>query len=159
MAASSRRAFSVNADPNIIPFIDVLLVLLVIFMVTAPKPTTDLRVDLPRENPSVQPLIIATVVELRQTPDGFGVFLGGQQVGFASLAMQALTQAMFVNGIDDARRALAEAPIVVRADQDIAYSNVLAVIETLQHARFRKVSVTAAPDHADRASVIELARA
>ncbi|HCK84596.1 MAG TPA: hypothetical protein DHW63_08800 [Hyphomonadaceae bacterium] len=159
MATRSRQTFSINTDPNIVPFIDVLLVLLVIFMVTAPKPTTDLRVDLPRENPSAAPLIIATIVELRQTPAGFSIFLGGQQVGFAALAAQALSQAMIVNDIDDARRALSGAPVIVRADQDIAYANVVAVIEALQHARFRKVSVTAAPDGSDRASVIGLARA
>ncbi len=159
MAANKRATFSINADPNIIPFIDVLLVLLVIFMVTAPKPTTDLRVDLPRENPSLQPVIIATIVELRKTPAGFGVFLGRRQVEFTTLAAHALTQAMLVNGIDDARRALAEAPVIVRADQNIAYANVVAVIEALQCARFRKVSVTAVPDREARASVIDLAQA
>jgi len=45
MARPRRRAMP-QADPNVIPFIDVLLVLLIIFMVTAPKPTTDLRVDM-----------------------------------------------------------------------------------------------------------------
>jgi len=39
------------ADPNVIPFIDILLVLLIIFMVTAPIPTVDIRVDLPPPNP------------------------------------------------------------------------------------------------------------
>jgi len=38
-------------DPNVIPFIDILLVLLIIFMVTAPIPTVDIRVDLPPPNP------------------------------------------------------------------------------------------------------------
>lgn len=42
-----REGLQPAAEPNMIPFIDVLLVLLVIFMVTAPKPTTDLRVDMP----------------------------------------------------------------------------------------------------------------
>ena len=35
------------SDPNVLPFIDILLVLLIIFMVTAPIPTVDIRVDLP----------------------------------------------------------------------------------------------------------------
>lgn len=141
-----RREVSINASPNIVPFIDVLLVLLVIFMITAPKPTTDLRIDLLRANPSAQPIIAATIVDVRQTPLGFSVFLGEQRVEMAALAASALARAMVVNAIADPRRALAEAPIVVRADQAIAYANVVAVIETLQRARFRKVSVVGAPE-------------
>lgn len=141
-----RREISINASPNIVPFIDVLLVLLVIFMITAPKPTTDMRIDLLRANPGVQPVITATIVEVRQSPLGFSVFLGEQRVEMAALATEALARAMVVNAIADPRRALAEAPIIVRADQELAYANVVAVIETLQRARFRKVSVVGAPE-------------
>jgi len=61
-----------TADPNVIPFIDVLLVLLIIFMVTAPKPTTDLRVDLPQRNVVSPALLEPTIVALRQTSEGRG---------------------------------------------------------------------------------------
>jgi biopolymer transport protein ExbD len=36
-----------NSEPNVIPFIDIMLVLLIIFMVAAPLPTVDVKVDLP----------------------------------------------------------------------------------------------------------------
>ena len=53
------------AEPNVIPFIDVLLVLLVIFMVTAPAPTVDLHVDLPR-GPAHDPgPVHPTIVSIR----------------------------------------------------------------------------------------------
>src|SRR5262245_46133775 len=49
--ASGRGAGSPINDPNVIPFIDIMLVLLIIFMVTAPIPTVDVKVDLPPRNP------------------------------------------------------------------------------------------------------------
>ena len=53
IALRARRArLDETSEPNVIPFIDVLLVLLVIFMVTAPTPTTDLRLDLPPPSPT-----------------------------------------------------------------------------------------------------------
>jgi biopolymer transport protein ExbD len=63
-AQRSRARFEPAADPNVIPFIDVLLVLLIIFMVTAPKPTTDLRVDLPRPGTAIPVVIPPTIVHV-----------------------------------------------------------------------------------------------
>jgi biopolymer transport protein ExbD len=61
--AIRRRAHPLPAsEPNVIPFIDVLLVLLIIFMVTAPKPTTDLRVDMPRPGPTIASALTPTIV-------------------------------------------------------------------------------------------------
>ena len=57
-ALRERRArLDETSEPNVIPFIDVLLVLLVIFMVTAPTPTTDLRLDLPPAAPPAAMMI------------------------------------------------------------------------------------------------------
>ena len=48
----SRKKSALNADMNVVPYIDVMLVLLVIFMVTAPMLTTGIDVDLPKEQTS-----------------------------------------------------------------------------------------------------------
>ena len=45
----SRKKTALNAEMNVVPYIDVMLVLLVIFMVTAPMLTTGIDVDLPKE--------------------------------------------------------------------------------------------------------------
>ena len=68
--ATRRATLEPNAEPIVIPFIDVLLVLLIIFMVTAPKPTVDLRLDLLESGPSHAAAIAPTIVELREAPTG-----------------------------------------------------------------------------------------
>ena len=59
-----------TSEPNVIPFIDVLLVLLIIFMVTAPTPTVDLHVDLPSNGARAGPER-ATIVALRAQTSGY----------------------------------------------------------------------------------------
>ncbi len=56
-AAAKAAAREVTADPNVIPFIDVMLVLLIIFMIAAPISTVDIEVDMPtsRIQPSQRP--------------------------------------------------------------------------------------------------------
>ncbi len=137
-----RRSLLPNADPNVIPFIDVLLVLLVIFMVTAPKPTTDMQLDMPAlTSPPTQ--IVATIVDIAPGEDGVALSVGGDGASFDNLGSQVLANALGANPTFDARTAYALAPVYVRADQDIAYANVVAVLEALHDARFRKVGIFA----------------
>jgi hypothetical protein len=70
---SKRGSYATNGDMNIIPFIDILLVLLIIFMVAAPLPTADVKVDLPPPVPPPeqpeQPKR-PTIVSIRDYGDG-----------------------------------------------------------------------------------------
>ncbi|MGE0830561.1 MAG: biopolymer transporter ExbD, partial [Hyphomonadaceae bacterium] len=52
-----RGRLEVSSDPNVIPFIDVMLVLLIIFMIAAPIASVDIKVDIPRSKiiPSQRP--------------------------------------------------------------------------------------------------------
>jgi biopolymer transport protein ExbD len=143
LARRSRPSFAPAADPNVIPFIDVLLVLLIIFMVTAPKPTTDLRVDLPATSRPVPPVIPPTIVHVRQTPAGARIFLGSGEVSRAELAQVALTQMMASNPVLTQEDALTEGRIFVRADLDVAYQDVVSVVDDLQHAQFQRVGIYA----------------
>lgn len=137
------RAMHPHAEPNVIPFIDVLLVLLIIFMVTAPKPTTDLRVDLPRPGRPAQVMIAPTIVELRVTPDGHGVFISGRQISETEIGAGALAHILAANPALDADAAYADARVFVRADLDVAYAPVVHVVEALQQARFTQVAIIA----------------
>jgi biopolymer transport protein ExbD len=137
------RRHAPNSQPNVIPFIDVLLVLLIIFMVTAPKPTTDLRVDLPRPGSSQPPLIPPTIVDVRDTADGFAIFIDADSVPIADLGPRTLAHILARNDELTPRAAYAEARVYVRADLDVAYQHVVRVVETLQLARFRKVAILA----------------
>ncbi|MEZ5994620.1 MAG: biopolymer transporter ExbD [Hyphomonadaceae bacterium] len=138
-----------NAEPNVIPFIDVLLVLLIIFMVTTPKPTTDLRLDLPRPGPSRAAAIEPTIVDLRADGAGYRLLVGGEEVSLERLSQRTLAHVLSADPILTSEDAYANARVFVRADQDVAYQNVVAVIERLQQARFEKVGIYAQrPDDA-----------
>jgi biopolymer transport protein ExbD len=133
------------SDPNVIPFIDILLVLLIIFMVTAPIPTVDIRVDLPPPNPVPIRLegLNPTIVGIRETPSGMAVFVDEEVVQLSQLGERTLDHAIRNNPALDVENMYAEAKIYVRADQSTAYGNVIRVMSQLQEEGFVKVSIFA----------------
>jgi biopolymer transport protein ExbD len=143
LARRARVSFAPNVDPNVIPFIDVLLVLLIIFMVTAPKPTTDLRVDLPRAGPSIPIVIDPTVIEVRSGLLGARIFLSGEEVSRADLPGAAMAHVLASDRALLPEDVLAEGKLFVRADLDVTYQDVVSVVEDLQAARFQRVSIVA----------------
>lgn len=134
-----------NSDPNVIPFIDILLVLLIIFMVTAPIPTVDIRVDLPPPNPVPIRLegLNPTIVGIRETASGLQVFVDEQVVQVANLGEVTLEHAIRNNPALNTEDIYAEARIFVRADQSTAYGNVVNVMSQLQEEGFAKVGIFA----------------
>lgn len=141
----ARVRYQPAIEPNVIPFIDVLLVLLIIFMVTAPKPTTDIRVDLSRPGLSATPPPIApTMIEVHRGADSaFRVFVGARETPLAALGGEALAQILAANPALSVAGARADARVLIRADLDVAYAHVVAVMETLQQAGFAKVTMAA----------------
>ncbi len=130
-------------DPNVIPFIDILLVLLIIFMVTAPIPTVDIRVDLPPPNPVPIRLegLNPTIVGIRETPGGMIIFVDEETVQMSEIARVTLDHAIRNNPALNVEDVYAEARIFVRADQTTAYANVVNVMSRLQEEGFAKVGI------------------
>lgn len=146
MALSTARRRMRNlpqADPNVIPFIDVLLVLLIIFMVTAPKPTTDLRVDLARQGAGPPPVIEPTIVELQAAPSGYRLIVAGREATLETVGEQAYAHVLGANPALTRANAAENARVFVRADLDVAYAPVVATVEALRAASFANVSMAA----------------
>ena len=131
------------SEPNVIPFIDILLVLLIIFMVTAPIPTVDIKVDLPPPNPVPIKLegLNPTIVGIRETPAGMQVFVDAEITTVPRLGEVTLAHAITNNPALDVQDVYAEARIFVRADQSTAYGNVVNVMSKLQEEGFAKVGI------------------
>lgn len=134
-----------SSEPNIVPFIDILLVLLIIFMVAAPIPTTDVKVDLPPPVPQPKDPIekpkTPTVVDIRD--DGTGVpqiFVDTQITEADALAAKVLERITF--HVPDSPNRLLET-VRVRADQTLPYASVMETMAILQEANFQKVSLVA----------------
>jgi len=147
MITKTRRGRSAHqpaTEPNVIPFIDVLLVLLIIFIVTAPKPTTDLRLDMLRGGHGAPPVIEPIAVSLQRTADGgVRIFVNEQETSVEELAQTALARVLAQNAMLTAADAHADARIYVRSDQDVAYAYVVAAVDELQTSGFAKVGVLA----------------
>ena len=114
---------------NVTPFIDVILVLLIIFMVAAPLATVDIAVDLPASNAQPQPRPDKPVY-LTVKPD-LSLSVGNETVGRAALSgvLDAST-----SGQKDAR-------IFLRADKLVPYGEVMQVMNLLRTAGYLKVAL------------------
>ena len=121
------------AEINITPMVDVMLVLLIIFMVTAPLLVTGVPVDLPDSKARA---LKADDTPIQVSIDSKGtVFIDQQRVAAASLParLAALREARSGAG-DDAR-------VYVRADRSLDYGRVMEIVGEVSAAGFRKVAL------------------
>jgi biopolymer transport protein ExbD len=138
------KGMTPNSEPNVIPFIDIMLVLLIIFMVAAPLPTVDVNVDLPPPNPLQAPPEEGKKATFVFLVDEGGVLLyavDGEQVTLDQLAAKAFDKARLNNPAIDFYSIFKEAKVYVKADQDTAYANVVEVMNKLN--QFNKVGIVA----------------
>ena len=142
VGGSSASRLRLSAEPNVVPFIDVLLVLLIVFMVTAPQATVDHNIDMPNGRP-LPSVIAPTIVDIRQDLSIVNVSVGGERVAIGGLAQSAFDHARNANPDLPIEQIYAEARLYVRADQAVAYGNVVRVMDELQRAHFAKVGIFA----------------
>ncbi|MFC7396249.1 protein TolR [Chelatococcus sp. GCM10030263] len=130
-----RRRHGAMAEINMTPFIDVMLVLLIIFMVAAPLLATGVPIDLPQTaakpiNVDQKPVTIAVDTEGR-------VFLNDDEVQLQDLASRL--SALAGTGA-------AEQRIYVRGAKDVNYGRVAEVMSLITAAGFKKVALITEPD-------------
>ena len=129
--ASQRRGRALMSEINVTPFVDVMLVLLVVFMITAPLMTVGVPVDLP-ETPV--PEIPGSDEPLAVTIDAQGaIYLQDTEIGLGELGPRL---AAVTNRKPDTR-------IFVRGDKAIDYGRVMQVIGALSEAGFTNVALIA----------------
>jgi len=120
---------SQNADINVTPFVDVMLVLLIIFMVALPVSTVSVRVDLPTAQAAPQTQAAPVVVSL--TAQG-RVYVGEQATTLEALAGVVGATA---GPPGDATR------INLRADEGVRYRDLMTVMNRLRLAGYDKVAL------------------
>jgi biopolymer transport protein TolR len=126
-----RRRRAVMSEINVTPFVDVMLVLLMVFMVSAPLLTVGVPLDLPQSQAKSleqdrEPLTISVNV-------GGQVFLQNSEIGVDDLVpkLKAITEA----------RGGADARIYVRGDRKVDYGTMMRVMGRLSAAGFHKVAL------------------
>ena len=119
-------------DINVTPFIDVMLVLLIIFMVAAPLATVDVRVDLPASTAKQQPRpekpIFLSAKAAKQ------LFLGDTPVDSSTLTAM----------LDQLTQGNKQSSIFFRADKRVDYETRMSVMENLRNTSYLKVRLVVA---------------
>ncbi|MCY4478044.1 MAG: protein TolR [Gammaproteobacteria bacterium] len=127
---------------NVVPYIDVMLVLLVIFMITAPLLTQGIRVDLPRL--AAEPLpqdLIRDNRPLVLTVDA----QGSMYLNIGEDPEEALTSAVVVARAAAVLQRKPETPVLVRASEQLPYGDVVTVMGLLVRAGADKVGMVTRP--------------
>ncbi len=124
MGASSSmrggRSRKFKAEINVVPYIDVMLVLLVIFMVVAPL-TPPNTIDLPKAGRSTQPPVDYIEIELKAD--------GAASVGIHGQSFKAVKgREQLGQRLADINKAHPELPLMISADKDIKYDDVVQTI-------------------------------
>jgi biopolymer transport protein TolR len=132
MRGGGRRRRTMN-EINMVPFIDVMLVLLIIFMVSAPLITTGV-VDLPSVGKAKQRA--QNVIEV--------VVGGDEQLRFkqGSGEPEPLQLPQLAARVSQAQQGDAEVPVVISADRSVKYESVVRVMDTLQRAGVQRVGLS-----------------
>jgi biopolymer transport protein TolR len=125
------------SEINVTPFVDVMLVLLIIFMVAAPLMTGGVPLDLPQakssqlDNPNKEPVVVSIAKDGK-------IYLGQQdkdtiKIEELGAKLKAVMSARGGTGTDE--------PIFVRGDRTVDYGTVARVMARIKEAGYRKLSL------------------
>ena len=131
MAASGRgKRYSDNAEINVTPFVDVMLVLLIIFMVAVPLASVNVKVELP---PSVaNPAKVKDPIYVSLQANG-KLYIGDVEVSRSEFGQRLV----MASGRNYTRR------IFIRADKTVQYKEVLRVMGQIQDSGFYQIALVA----------------
>ncbi len=127
------------AEINVVPYIDVMLVLLVVFMVTAPLLTQGVQVDLPQaptaplDNKDKEPLVVSV-----KRDGSYYITLGKDE-------KQAKALTLIAEQVKKIIKAQPQTPVLVWGDRDVAYGKVIELMATLQQAGAESVGLVTEP--------------
>jgi biopolymer transport protein TolR len=120
------------SDINVTPFVDVMLVLLIIFMVTAPILESGIEVDLPKTH-TVKAVAIQKVVitiDKKQT-----LYVGNDPVNINLLGSVVVQRLQGTRG----------APVFIRADEAVPFGTIARVFDALEQANVTNINVVTQP--------------
>jgi len=120
------------AEINVTPFVDVMLVLLIIFMLTAPILESGIEVDLPKTHTvkTVSDEKVVVTIDKRQT-----IYVGNDPVNIHRLGSYVL----------DHLRGEGQTPIFIRCDQKVPFGAFATVVDALKQANLTNLNVVTEP--------------
>ena len=133
----ARYELGQNADINVTPFVDVMLVLLIIFMVAAPLATTAIKIDLPPAQAPKDPTDKKpTFISIRKGGETYVIAQDStQKVGALSALSSILAPLLGGTGSPQ------DQTVLIRADRDVRYKEFMGVVNQLQRDGYYKVGL------------------
>jgi biopolymer transport protein TolR len=140
MAAAHKGKRRLMGEINVVPYIDVMLVLLIIFMITAPLLTQGIKVDLPKA--AAEPL----PQQQNEPPLVLSIDAQGQlYLNVGATPRQAISEQTLLVRVTAALRRAPERAVLVNGDQAVNYGRVVQAMVLLQQAGARKVGFQTDP--------------
>ena len=125
-----------NSDINVTPFVDVMLVLLIIFMVAIPAATVSIKLDLPPAQPPPPGTKVKEPV-LINIQAGGGLFIGEKPTSLGTLPAD-LSRTL---SADDPLLPPTQQRVYIRADKQVRYGDFMSVMNNLQGNGFYQVAL------------------
>jgi len=126
------------SEINVVPYIDVMLVLLIIFMVAAPLINPG-QIDLPQAASKLDPAVAP--MEVRVRPNGDLSFVDRSK----SPDEIRVNRERLLALVRDAQRANPQQAVVIAGDRNVRYEEVLNVLDLLQRSQVKRVGLLARP--------------
>ncbi|MCE9521227.1 MAG: biopolymer transporter ExbD [Alphaproteobacteria bacterium] len=136
-AKGGRKRYGDNAEINVTPFVDVMLVLLIIFMVSAPLATISIPLDLPPPVPSELPPDPLEPIYISLQDTGV-INVGTPLTGELQADWTNLSDAIKQKTNGDTTR-----KIFIRADQKVIYSDVMRLMDAIDHDGYKNKALVA----------------
>ena len=124
-----------NSDINVTPFVDIMLVLLIIFMVAAPLATVSIKVDIPPAIPNPNEIKKDPVfINVEQDQK---VYIGAKETSIDTLVYD-ITAALSVDSTNPR-----DEQVMIRANRFVPYKDFMVVLNTLQEGGYLKIGLIA----------------
>jgi biopolymer transport protein ExbD len=133
---NGKHQLNQNSDINVTPFVDVLLVLLIIFMVAAPLATTAMRIDLPPAPLGAKPQHRPAFLSIRKGGETYVITESGA-LRAPDLGHLTLVLAPHLAGAGPVK----DRTVLIRADRDVRYREFMAVVNQLQREGYYNVGL------------------
>lgn len=132
---SRHRKRRAVAEINVVPYIDVMLVLLIIFMITAPLIQQGVEIDLPQANANLLPPDQKEPVVLTVSKTGEYYLNVGERVS------EPISEEVLVHRVAAVVKYQPETPVLVRGDKEVDYGSITHAMVLLQSAGVEKVGL------------------
>jgi biopolymer transport protein TolR len=147
MTPNGRKGRRLVAEMNVVPYIDVMLVLLIIFMVTAPLLTQGIKVELPKAGAEPLPPELSEVKPLILSVDAAGSYY----LNIGSDEQSAINEDTVVERVKTVLSREPKTPVLVKADTSVPYGRVVTGMVLLQQSGAEKVGFITDPATAQKA--------